>query len=262
MNKPDKRSPLKSKPLRVAGQSLDEAIQKVLDDEVSEGAAFIALSVMIAAYEWWRMFYSSPPQPVAMTIAAGLMVAWGFRKMFKARAKLRQLRLGRDGERAVAEILERMRESGFRVFHDIVGPSFNVDHVLVGAQGLFVIETKTISKPGNGSPTIQYDGEQITVAGFTPDRDPVRQATAIASWVRDFVKESSGRQIPVRPVVLYPGWFVEKPPSLRPTVWVLNPKALADFIGREPAVLSPEDVKLVAFHLSRYVRAEAAAQEA
>ena len=262
MNKPHKRSPLKSKPLRVAGQSLDEAIQKLWDDEINEAVALIAVMVVIVAIEWWRAFYNSPPQPILMTITASVVVAWALRKVFKARPKLQQLRLGRDGERAVAEVLERMRESGFRVFHDIVGPSFNVDHVLVGAQGLFVIETKTISKPPNGSPTIQYDGEQMSVAGFTPDRDPVRQATAIASWVRDLVKESSGRQVPVRPVVLYPGWFVEKPPSLRPTVWVLNPKALADFIGHEPAVLSPEDVKLVAFHLSRYVRAEAAAQEA
>ena len=262
MNKPDKRSPLKSKPLRVAGQSLDEAIQKLWDDEINEAVAVVVIMVVMVAYEWWRAFYNNPPRPILMTIVASVVVAWAFRKVFKARVKLRQLRLGRDGERAVAEVLERMRESGFRVFHDIVGPSFNVEHVLVGAQGLFVIETKTISKPANGAPTIQYDGEQMTVAGFTPDRDPVRQATAIASWVRDLVKESSGRQVPVRPVVLYPGWFVEKPPSLRPTVWVLNPKALADFIGHEPAVLSPEDVKLVAFHLSRYVRAEAAAQEA
>jgi hypothetical protein len=43
---------------------------------------------------------------------------------------------------------------------------------------------------------------------------------------------------------------------------ILSPKALADFIDNEPVVLSPEHVKLIAFHLSRYVRAEAAAQEA
>lgn len=213
----------------MAGQSLDEAIQKLLDDEVNESAAVIFIVVVIVAYEWWRAFYNNPPQPIPMTIAVSVAVAWAFRKVFKARVKLRQLRLGRDGERAVAEVLERMRESGFRVFHDIVGPSFNVDHVLVGPQGLFVIETKTIRKPANGAPTIQYDGEQMTVAGFTPDRDPVRQATAIASWVRDLVKESSGRQVPVRPVVLYPGWFVEKPPSLRPTVWVLNPQGAGGF---------------------------------
>lgn len=38
-----------------------------------------------------------------------------------------------EGERAVGQFLEQLREQGFHVFHDVVGTGFNVDHVLVGS---------------------------------------------------------------------------------------------------------------------------------
>src|SRR5207245_284771 len=84
----------------------------------------------------------------------------------RARKRIKALRLARDGERAVAELLDGMRETGYRVFHDLVGPGFNVDHVLVGRHGLFLVGTKTISKPATGAATVRYDGESVRVGGF------------------------------------------------------------------------------------------------
>ena len=43
--------------------------------------------------------------------------------------------------------------------------------------------------------------------------------------------------------------------SKQSDVWVLNPKALPAFIANSQKRLSGEDVRLVAFHLSRFVRA-------
>lgn len=248
------RSPLKSRPLRVAGQSLDNQIQKVLDGDVTEAAAILALVMALAAYEWFRWWWSIPPTPLLMTLLAVGVGVWAIWRIARARRKLRNLRQGRDGERAVAELLERLREGGFRVFHDVVGEGFNVDHVLIGPQGLFAIETKTITKPNGGNATIAYDGESVTLAGWKPDRDPVRQAAAAAKWVQDFVKESTGRVCRVRPVVLYPGWFIDAGANKNKTAWVLNPKALHGFIQHEPTVMQPEDVRLISYHLSRYCR--------
>lgn len=250
----DKRSPLTAKPLRVAGQSLDEAIQKVRDDDVTDAAALAAIGIAIALYEWMRWFMSAPPQPLLITALAVALVAYAAWRLTRAREVLRALRQGRDGERAVAEVLERFREHGFRVFHDVVGRGFNVDHVLVGPQGLYAIETKTITKPARRAPNIQYDGEAVTLAGFKPERDPVRQASANARWIQDLVKESTGQEYVVRPVVLYPGWFVDAGANRNRKVWVLNPKALLAFVDQEPAGVTREEVKLVAYHLSRHVR--------
>ena len=248
------RSPLKAKPLRVAGQSLDRQISDFFDDNLVGPFLVCVLLWLMAGLEWYRYLVPTRPIPefyTAIALGTTCYVAWRFIGLFR---RLRAMKLGRDGERAVAELLERMRERGFRVFHDIVAPNFNVDHLLIGPQGLFAIETKTITKPGTGKPLVEYDGESVIVGGFKPDRDPVGQATAISRWIRDLLNQSTGRDYDVKPVVLYPGWYVENRASKKPLVWVLEPKALPKFIEHEPVRLSSEDVNLVAFHLSRYIR--------
>lgn len=57
----------------------------------------------------------------------------------------RNVRLGLFGERAVADELDKLVGSGYRIFHDVpclgaTGP-FNLDHVVVGKGGVAVIET-------------------------------------------------------------------------------------------------------------------------
>jgi len=85
-------------------------------------------------------------------------------------------------------------------------------------------------------------------------RNPIEQITALAKWVQNILKGSTGKYYPVQPVVLFPGWFVEKMKKGE-KVWVLNPKALPTFIQNNSLAIAPEDVQLAFFHLSRYVRA-------
>lgn len=60
----------------------------------------------------------------------------------------------------------------------------------------------------------------------------------------------------LKKVVLFPGCLIEPTAeSKQSDVWVLNPKALPAFIANSQKRLSGEDVRLVAFHLSRFVRA-------
>ena len=164
------------------------------------------------------------------------------------------MRQGIDGEKVVGQFLERLRESGYQVFHDVVGTAFNVDHVLIGPGGVYSIETKTWSKPRQSDARVQFDGERLLIAGKAPDRDPVVQAQAQAGWLKRVLCESTGRTINVIPVVLIPGWYIEQSQNSLRQIWVLEPKALPAFLQQEPKRLSPEDVKLASFHLSRYIR--------
>ncbi len=249
-----KRSPLKASPLRYAGQSLDEEIQKIWDDKINEYIFWISMFLAFAIFEWIRWYLALQPQPMFFTFIAVLGGGYGLLRIWTYKRKIRDRRLGRDGERAVGQYLEALRERGYRVFHDICGKNFNIDHVLIGKGGVFSIETKTISIPAKCKPNVHYDGEQISVNGWTPDRDPITQAKAQAHWLKDLIKESTGKTFKVRPVVLYPGWFISKQPQ-GAEVWVLEPKALPSFLDHENEVLSADDVSLAAYHLSRYVRA-------
>jgi len=248
------RSPLKDKPLRLPGQALSEERQRIWDDKV-EAPLFVALLMAaVAGLEWWRAWTNAPPQPWLFTfvaVAAVLFAAW---RIYSQMGRLRALRLGIDGERAVGQFLERLREQGYQVFHDVPGDNFNLDHVCIGPAGVFTVETKTWSKPVSGNPRVHYDGEQLLVGGRVPDRDALLRAKAQATWLSRLLQESTGRAFVVRPVVVFPGWFVEASVGAQSEVWVMEPKGLPAFLSRQPARLPLEDIKMASYHLSRYVR--------
>jgi hypothetical protein len=254
MTNRESKSPIKNLPVRKPGQSTRERFDAIFDNELLPYFLAVALMAFLAWMEWLRYFLPRPPQPWIITGLAVIPILFLIRKYQRTLPLARQLKLGAIGEEAVGQFLdEKLRPMGCQVFHDVLGESFNVDHIVVGPTGLFAIETKTHSKSLKGACNVKFDGEHVTVNGATPDRDPVVQAKAEARWVSDLLEQSTGRRFFVQPVVLYPGWFVE---TTKPNVdvLVLNENAVPTYIkNTRNHALSPEDISLIAFHLKRYI---------
>ena len=160
--------------------------------------------------------------------------------------QVNRLRLGFDGERTVAEHLELLQLDGWRVVHDLRGEGFNVDPVIVGPHGVFTVETKPLRKPvADRNARVRFDGVSLTVDSHRFDRDPLAQARAQADWVSRRLEQLTMRRFPVRPVVVFPGWFVEHAKGMKSEVWVLEPKALRGWLKHEPQRLAAADVALV-----------------
>lgn len=258
MDAPLSRSPIKAKPLRVPGQSIQETIENVLWDDLAPSLAIAVAMLLVAGFEWLAVLRHIPRQPWLYSGFAVLATAYAAFKFRRVRARVRQLKLGRDGELVVGQYLERLRSAGADVFHDVPGQGFNIDHVVLSTHGFYAIETKTRSKPIHGNARITLTEEGLLVNGFAPDRDPLVQAQGAARWLAQLLEESTGKRFPVRGVVLYPGWFIEpmsdawrRSPD-KP--WVLEPKALPAFIEHAPTRIEQSDLKLATSHLSRYIR--------
>lgn len=252
--KTERKSPLTDRPLRTPGQSLDQRREDLLYDRLMTPMMLGLLMLVLAGLEWWRYFHPTPLNPVLYSLFALIAVLYACWQVWRTLPTLRQLRQASDGEKAVGQFLERLRQNGYQVFHDVIGQGFNLDHVLIGPAGVFTIETKTLSKPVTGEARIKFDGERFLVNGFEPDRDPVIQAKSQAGWLRGLLSESTGRKFNVRPVVVFPGWYIEQSKGSTREIWALEPKALPAFLDNAPSVLTEEDVKLASFHLSRLIR--------
>ena len=251
-----KRSPLKSSPLRNPGQSLDEEISGIIDEAIGSYVVLPVIFIVIAGLEWWRWYTEMTPNPIFWSIVAIGITIFSLIRLGSYRKRMKSLKLGRDGERAVGQYLELLREKGCRVFHDLIGDNFNLDHVVVCEHGIFSIETKTYSKPTKGNATVVFNGKDILIDGFSTDKRIITQAYAEASWLQSILSESTGKSYPVRPVVVFPGWYVEtKQGKKKNGLWVLNPKALPAFIENTPKSLTKEDMMLASFHISRFIRA-------
>jgi Nuclease-related domain len=114
------------------------------------------------------------------------------------------LRQSPDGERVVAQYLDWFRTKEFFVFHDVPDGDANIDHVPIGTRGLFVIETKTPSKPLRGRSSMTFSDGRLLANGRPLDRDPIVQARAQARWPHNFLAKSQFKQF-VQPVVVFPG---------------------------------------------------------
>ena len=250
----DKKSPLKDKLLRTAGQSLDEEINSIIDDKISLYILVPILLIYTAFMDWIHWYLETPPKPYISTCMALMAILYSIYKVIKIRRKLESLRLGRDGEKAVAEMLNFYREAKMKVFHDIVGDDFNIDHVVVSTRGVFLIETKTYSKPMKGKTEILYTGKKIIKNGYTLNDDILVQVKASKKWIEELIEDLTTKKVSVQPVVVFPGWYVKMTNEHPSDIWMLNPKNLDKFIMGKNEFLSQEDVKLISNHLARYIR--------
>jgi hypothetical protein len=256
MKKATSKSPLKEPLLRLPGQSVDEQINRLFTEKLVTHLLITLVFLLFTLISWIQAFNQSPLNPWLMSIVAVPVIAYCAIRFWQTVKELKQLKLGRDGERTVAEQLDALKGQGAIIFHDLIGDGFNLDHVVLSSRGVFVVETKTRSKPIKGSPSVTFDGTTLLVNGLVPERNPVTQAQGNAKWLNEMLRTSTGKEFPVRPVVLFPGWFVERLPK-GASVWVLNPQALPSFIQHEPTRINDSDLHLAAFHLARYIRARA-----
>lgn len=251
----NKKSPLKDKPLRHAGQSIDEEINRIVDEDAIPYIITSLFLIMVAVFEWYKWIFKLPPSPVLITIVAIIFTVFATYKLIRIRSKLKNMKLGRDGEKAVGQYLESFRSAnGIKVFHDIKGDNFNIDHVVVSIKGIYIIETKTHSKPIKGKAEILFNGKQLLFNGADYGDRIIVQVKAENKWLSELIEELTARKFSIQPVIAFPGWFVKMTNTNDSGIWALNPRGLPTFLNNQKEVMSLEDVQLVSNHLSRYIR--------
>jgi Nuclease-related domain len=82
------------------------------------------------------------PQAGLAGLAVAALVGWRLR--FRPSEQARSWQRGAHGERRTARLLDRLTRDGYVVFHDLAVPDSpaNVDHLVIGPSGVFVIDSK------------------------------------------------------------------------------------------------------------------------
>lgn len=245
------RPPQQEKLLRPAGHSLrlkvDELWERITEHVVVGACAGAVLGA--TAPPALRVFYlwlvgqvtasdilaSAKPGPL---VGAGfLMAAAALGLARQVMVTLRDLRAVRDhefglrGEQAVGEALNspEVIRAGYVSFHDVPGAgNWNIDHVVVGPGGVFVLETKTRAKrqATNKLPEFEaeFDGRTLQFPWCYDDK-AAAQTMRNAEWVREFVAGFGPKDLVVQPVIVVPGWFVRSKGNY--PVKAMNAKYLA-----------------------------------
>ncbi len=251
----NKRAPFTDKFLRSPGQSLMEQIQTVSDDvNVYASTSMTApLFIMFAA----NILKTNIPYYVFI-LAVSEVILLG--KLWRSLNKRNLLRLGYDGETAVGQELNLLMLDGYRVFHDLVTDKlkkFNIDHIIVGASGVYAVETKARSKSkikkGNDAATVVYDGKAVNFPYYS-DTDSLKQARLNAVYLEKWLTGAVGETVTVEALLTIPGWFVERKAPPR-GVHVLNPKQIKTFLkSKKEKPLSDSMVQRIVHQLDQKCR--------
>ncbi|QTM65152.2 NERD domain-containing protein [Shewanella decolorationis] len=171
---------------------------------------------------------------------------FGF-KTWKLFSKLTKLRLGHTAEIATANELIGLQALGYQVFHDVQADGFNIDHLVIGKNGVFAIETKGRHKRnkdlrqtngnggGSGSSSgkkgyeVFYKDGRLNFPSWT-EAKPIEQAQRQAQWVSQWLTKATGSPVAATPALVFPGWYVTS--QSKPPFPILNHKQLVGTIPK------------------------------
>lgn len=126
-----------------------------------------------------------------VAVAAGVLLVWGSRR-------LQNFLKGAKGEEWVAHELGFL-PSEYTVFNGLVlgGGQQNLDHVVIGPPGLFVVETK------NWRGSVEFREGRLFCDGQEPSRPPIRQVKAATAELVEALESAGITNVPVQPVLCF-----------------------------------------------------------
>lgn len=206
----NRRSPLTVQLLRAPGESLSREIEKISEDIDTYLMFLVTLPLMV--FSMYLSLRYLGHQQVSWILFAGLSVCFMAFLACKLAKNLKQrhrLCLGLDCERAVGQELDQLMLDGFRVYHDFPADEFNIDHIVIGQSGVFAVETKGRAKTAKGDVTITFDGKGLQFPTHY-ESGPFEQAKRQSNWLSKWLTCAVGTHVDVRPVLVFPGWFIER----------------------------------------------------
>lgn len=169
---------------------------------------------------------------------AGMILLIGFVKAISEPSHVRAWGIGAAGERITERALERLPD-GYQVLHDrrIPGTRANIDHIVVGPGGVFVVESKRMRGK------LRVRGDTVFIAGRRTAmvEEVIREAeaTRLALTTAGLVDVPMQSLLYVQEVDL--PWFLSKPRGIP----ILMGRGLVRHITASPSVLSAEDVERI-----------------
>jgi nuclease-like protein len=244
------RCPVREKLLRSAGESLRRRLEQLYEYLIYSVAIFLLVPALFASHapiltDLW-----------AIAVLAGLMGLCALPGFWVIRL-YRAYALGLRAQRAVGEELNQLMLDACHVFHDYpAAKDWTIDHIVVGASGVYAIETST--HPKRRAPEAQeeneviFDGKQLQFPNLTTS-EPISQARRSASDLSRQIATALGEAIEVKPVLTLPGWWIRDRGTS--DVMVVNAKDIWQrIITPAPARLSTAQIQRVCYFLQQKCR--------
>jgi hypothetical protein len=202
-------------------------------------AAFLAPLVIganLAAARWSSLRWSAG-------LVTGMVVAMFVIARMSPPHWIEKWQDGAVGEQWTGRTLRELESQGWRIFHDLAASRGNIDHVVVGPGGVFLLD----SKRWRGSVTVEADS---AVVRRLEDPDLHWRFTSpahvkgLAVEVSEAIRASTRATVWVTPVIVVWGEFAQVVGG--DTCTFVHGDALARWLKDQPARIAPGRVEQIA----------------
>jgi hypothetical protein len=254
-----KKNPINRDLLRAPGETLRTQIEEMSLDIFSNMALVLIIPLLGYAILVSDFAFGKKPNLttiISIVIVVFVTIIYFVVRIYKQLKLRRQYVLGCDAEMAVGQELNYLMQHGYTVFHDFPAENFNIDHVVIGPNGVFAVETKgrpkRMNKSGSLESEVTCDGNVLHFP-FWKERKPLSQAADQAKWLQNWLSSAVGKNTNVYPVLALPGWFVKRTKNTgTPVINGKNPTAFFMSYGKDE--LSEIDIKQLVHNVEQRCR--------
>ncbi|GAA3898817.1 hypothetical protein GCM10022228_06790 [Halomonas cibimaris] len=212
------RSPFDANPLRGPGQALRARLDQAFSTLFLNGSLGPLISLAPLMYGMGRMLFAQRQFWVEWALYGMLstvLVLIFSLLLVRDYQRIRRLKLGLACELAVGQELDRLlylEAHTYAVFHDVPAGHFTIDHIVVTPGGIFVVETRARSRAldaeGREIKQVAVERERLRFPHWQ-ERRPLYKTRQAVSWLSDWLERQCGVPVPVRGVLVLPGWDID-----------------------------------------------------
>lgn len=185
------------------------------------------------------------------SLALGFSIYFGRRLRMTLHTR-RQLLRSIDDFLAAALVLGRLAADGWRVFHDFRAGRLVIDHVVLGAAGVFAVQTHSPVPHRKQPAAVAYDGRALYFHSGA-ETEILQQARRSAAGLARWIEQAAGETVAVRAVVILPGWQVKRTDHRGiPVVRLQQVRSL--FRHVRPRPLAPASLQAITGRLASHCR--------
>ena len=196
--------------MREAAQRFRDEFERLSASQSTYLSAALVFAVLFAAayaLNAERIFIGYPHWQLnvllgVLTIAAAL-VAY---RLVCIVLERRQVKVLRDANIAIGHQVQRIASGIGRAYHDVETSAGVIDHVIVGASGVYAVNVVARTPSRKGS--VELEGNDLVFNPSGKTASIVDNGTRIASLEREF-RRLLDHRVRVRSVIAVPGWEIE-----------------------------------------------------
>ena len=200
------------------------------------GGAFLLPAMLVARFSPWQPGFTAG----VLTGCALALLVWAWDDPPEVIAKWRR---GSQGERATARVLRALGADWY-VRHDVQGRFGNLDHVVVGPGGVFLLDSKNLSGRAEVEEGVLHARFPSSPADDRAYTGLPRALFGAAAGLREGLKHELGWIVDVHPVVVLTGLYSQNRAEAGRLVY-LAVDELVPWLAEQPRRVAPQDVEAI-----------------